>query len=214
MTRISSNTERRLIEAGKAVLFEKGFSGLTLRMVAQRAKVNLGMFAYHFKDKEDFMRQVAQEAYEEFYGSLTLGAKDQKDPVLALREALAAGTRFVRDHRQTVLVLARDLNVGHPEALRFARKNVPRHVLFLFGLIRRCRKQGRFKPMPMANLFAFIAGSIVAPSIMLGVVENVAAHIPLVKPALGLARRDALSDQAIEQRLDLMFAAVLKEAKP
>jgi AcrR family transcriptional regulator len=209
----SASTEQRLIEAGKAVLFEEGFSGLTLRKVASRAKVNLGMFAYLFKDKEDFTRRVAQQAYEEFYGSLQLGAQSQQDPVLALREAGLVLARFVRDHRQAITSLMRDLNAGHPEALRFARKNIPRHGIFLAALVKRCRSQKRIKNLPLATLLTFMAGAVLAPNQALGLIEKMAPGMPMLKAMLPAARRDISSDKAIEARLDLALAAILTEKK-
>jgi AcrR family transcriptional regulator len=209
----SASSEQRLIEAGKAVLFEEGFSGLTLRKVAARAKVNLGMFNYLFKDKDDFIRKVAQEAYDEFYGSLQLGALSQKDPMLALREAALVLARFVRDHRQAIGSLMRDLNAGHPEALRFARKNIPRHGIFLSTLVKRCRSQKRIKDLPLATLMTFMAGAVLAPNQAFGLVERMSQGMPMLKALLPVVRRDVLSDKAIEARLDLAFAAILKERK-
>ena len=209
----SASSEQRLIEAGKAVLFEEGFSGLTLRKVAARAKVNLGMFNYLFKDKDDFIRKVAQEAYDEFYGSLQLGALSQKDPMLALREAALVLARFVRDHRQAIGSLMHDLNAGHPEALRFARKNIPRHGIFLSTLVKRCRSQKRIKDLPLATLMTFMAGAVLAPNQAFGLVERMSQGMPMLKALLPVVRRDVLSDKAIEARLDLAFAAILKERK-
>jgi AcrR family transcriptional regulator len=213
MARPSTNTDRKLIEAGKCVLFEHGFSGLTLRAVAQRAKVNLGMFAYHFKDKDDFLRQVSQEAYEEFYGKLILSAEDKEDPKEALCQALRVTVHFIRDHRQTLLVMLKDINNKHPEAIRFAKKNLPRHAIFFLGLIRRCRKEGRIQSLPLGVLVSFILGSLMAPNLIFSVAEGAVSEMPLLRPVLLIAKSEVMSDKAIEQRLDLVFKAISKESK-
>jgi hypothetical protein len=171
------------------------------------------MFAYLFKDKDEFIQKVAQEAYEEFYGSLQLSAQSQQDPVLALREAALVLARFVRDHRQAIASLMRDLNAGHPEALRFARKNIPRHGIFLSTLVKRCRKQKRIKNLPLAILMTFMAGAVLAPNQALGLIERMSQGMPMLKALLPVARRDIISDKAIEARLDLALAAILLEKK-
>jgi AcrR family transcriptional regulator len=53
-----SDTDQRLVDTALEMAKHSGLSNLKLRDVAQKAGVNLGMFHYHFKTKDQFTRAV------------------------------------------------------------------------------------------------------------------------------------------------------------
>src|SRR5688572_1720742 len=131
MARPSQNTDQRLIQAARKLLPETGCSGLNLRQVAARAKVNLGMFHYHFKTKNEFLRQVLQEVYEEFFKELELEAAHYPTPKENLRAALSVFAAFARDNRRLFFALMRDAMNGEQVAQDFLRANLHRHIEIL-----------------------------------------------------------------------------------
>ena len=58
--RPSRNLDRALLAAGRELFPSRGCPGLTVREVAEAAGVNLGMFHYHFKSREAFLRALLQ----------------------------------------------------------------------------------------------------------------------------------------------------------
>ena len=58
MPRPSRNIDQLLIAAALELLPNAGTSVLTIRQVCQHAGVNLGMFHYHFKTRDVFLRAV------------------------------------------------------------------------------------------------------------------------------------------------------------
>ena len=60
MTRPSRNQDQLLIQAAKRLLPEMGISGMSLQRIADECGVNLGMFHYHFKTKDAFIRKVLE----------------------------------------------------------------------------------------------------------------------------------------------------------
>src|SRR6188472_1662401 len=97
--RPSRNLDRALLAAGRALFPTRGCSGLAIREVADAAGVNLGMFHYHFKSREAYLRALLQTMYEEMYSQLTYQADDKLGPMEALRGALRFMGRFVRANR-------------------------------------------------------------------------------------------------------------------
>ena len=95
MPRPSRNLDRLLLAAGRELLPLRGCAGLTVREVTETAGVNLGMFHYHFKSREAYLRALLQTMYEEMYSQLTYQADDKLGPMEALRGAL----RFMRASR-------------------------------------------------------------------------------------------------------------------
>lgn len=208
MVRPSRNTDQRLVQAARDLLPETGFSGLKLRKVAEKAGVNLGMFNYHFKNKQEFVRRVMQETYEEFYEKFSLEVADSSEaPEQQLRKAVLTGARFLRENRQMILSLARDAMDGDPEIVRFLEKNFHRHLAILIRLMRKCKKQGVFGDWPLPVAVVLLAGSVLAPSMMVAVVERIRFHTP-VEIVKNLLLPKVLSEKAIEARLDLALFAL------
>ena len=58
MSRPSQNADQHLIEAAQKMLKHTSLSQMNIRQVAAEAGVNLGMFHYHFKTKDQFAKAV------------------------------------------------------------------------------------------------------------------------------------------------------------
>jgi AcrR family transcriptional regulator len=207
MTRPAGDAEQRLLAAGKAILQEQGFHGLSLRSVAARAKVNVGLVSYHFGGKEAFLRQVVQEVYEEFYADFALQVEGEKDPMKALRRGLLRLGRFIRDHRVMVRSIIRDTMLGEPGAEAFTKGNMPRHGKVLVGLIKACQAKGRLMDLPIPMVMGSIMGLLAAPTLMADVMIAKVSRGGWIKLDADEVRDSILSDAALELRVDLALKA-------
>ena len=122
MPRPSRNLDRALLAAGRALLPQRGCAGLSIREVADAAGVNLGMFHYHFKSREAFLRTLLQTMYEDMYSQLTFEADEKLGPMEALRAALRFMGRFVRANRPVLARVLGDALCGEPIAVEFLRQ--------------------------------------------------------------------------------------------
>ena len=50
-----------LLQAARALIIEKGYEGVSVKELTQRAGVSIGSFYHHFKDKEDLLVQAIDE---------------------------------------------------------------------------------------------------------------------------------------------------------
>src|SRR5688572_20265236 len=106
--RPSQNLDRALLAAGRELFPQRGCAGLSIREVAEAAGVNLGMFHYHFKTREAFLRAVLQQMYEEMFSRLTFAGGLGSGPEENLRSALRVLGRFVQANRPTITRLIAD----------------------------------------------------------------------------------------------------------
>jgi len=197
MSRPSRNVDALLLTAGRELYPETGAAGLSIRKVADRAKVNLGMFHYHFRTKEQFVRQLLQAIYDEMFASLELAAS-AGPPVEALRAALNVLGRFGRDNGRLLRRLIADALAGEAVALEFLRANMPRHVRVMVALIAAAQENGTMRRMPVPQAVAFLAGSVAAPILIGGAIAE-RALVPAL--TLDLAAIIA-SDAAIAERVE------------
>ncbi len=205
MPRPSRNVDEQLLRAGRELFPVSGCAGLSLRRLTEHAGVNLGMFHYHFRTKEVFVRQLLQGLYDEMFADLAVAASPADGAIAALRRAANVIAHFVRDQHAVLRRIVADAMDGQPLAREFLRTNVPRHLAVVVALISEGQRAGLLKPMPVANAVAFLAGAVGAP-LLLG---SALADDPLADPEL--ARRldaDVLSEQAIAERIDLALAGL------
>jgi AcrR family transcriptional regulator len=208
VSRPSQNTDQRLIKAAVELIPETGFSGLSLRKVAQRAGVNLGMFTYHFKNKEEFRQRVLQELYENFYARLTLEVAKSGDPEEQLRHALTLVARYIRENRKLLLAMGRDVLEKDMLVIRFVEDNFYRHVQVIVDLVKKNRKSGQIqKNLPLPMVLVFLIANLAVPNILAAVLERTPLGVKydwLKKMFVPWV----INDAAVSRRLDLVLKAL------
>lgn len=207
MPRPSRNLDRALIAAGRSLFPARGCAGLSVREVADSAGVNLGMFHYHFKSREAFLRAVMQASYEEMFQILTLEMGRPGDTVEMLRHALQAIARFVRDNRRFLARLLSDALTGEQCAREFMRDNLPRHLNVLRGLIAKGQQEGVFVQVPVPQAMGLCAGSLAMPILAGGAMVDSGQ----LEPATArLIETTLLSNEALDQRIELALRALVQ----
>ncbi|MFI5346654.1 MAG: TetR/AcrR family transcriptional regulator [Elusimicrobiota bacterium] len=207
MPRPSAHLDKKLVAAALAMLPETGLSGLSVREVARRARVNVGMFHYHFKTREAFLNRVLSEVYADFLGTFEEAARGADDPRARLRRVLVAVARFAREHRVFYSLMIRELLNASPEMSSFAKKNFPRHASVVMALMEECRRSGVIRPLPAPALCMFAMSSMAMPNVAVTAFERNGVRKMGAKPFQEFAAM-LLSDEMIETRADMVMAAL------
>src|SRR4051812_34704940 len=147
MPRPSQNIEQALLRSGRLLYPERGSAGLSVRALTQHAGVNLGMFHYHFRTKDNFLRELLQQFYEEMYTPLTERVRHAGAPLERLRQALLFLAGFVRDHEAVLGRVFADASGGDTVAAEFLRANGPRHLRLLLALMQEAEAAGELAPL-------------------------------------------------------------------
>lgn len=206
MNRPSRQIDERLIEAGMALLPETGCAGLSVRQLTERAGVNLGMFHYHFRNKDNFIRIVLQRLYEEMFGALQLRIAPDAPALENLRGALRVLGGFALRHRALLVTLVAEAMRGEPLPAAFLRENLPRHVGVLAQLALQGQAEGAVAPLPVAQLLPFLFGSVAGPLLAGAAAERHGA------PQLVL--QSLTTEAALFERIDLALRAITVENRP
>ena len=207
MPRPSQNTDRLMIDTAKKIIYKSGISGLKIREISRKSKVNLGMFYYNFGTKDKFIQQVLKEIYDEFFSSFVLETEKDAAPVEKLRQALILLGKFARNNRSLVIAILKDVINGHKSTIEFAKNNFTKHISVMFRLISECQKKGDIVKIPLPQAVIFLAGTIAFPNLVAEVVEKVRTgklkHMPI-----NIIINKILTDEAIEQRVALAINAL------
>ena len=205
MPRPSRNLDQALLDAGRALFPARGCGAMSVREIADAAGVNLGMFHYHFKSREAFLRALMQQAYEEMFSKLTLEVGRDADPVANLRTAFFVLGRFGRDNRPFLARVLTDALSGEQCAREFLRNNMPRHLAVLHKLTAEGQKRGRIIAIPFPQVVGLCGGALMLPILMGGALLESGA---LAGPMAAAVEASFLSDEGIAQRIDLALSAI------
>lgn len=108
-------TRRRLMDAGRMLIAERGVAGLRIQEITERADVALGSFYNHFSAKEDLVEAVVSEILTDL-ASTTVDAPwgDGVDPA---EMVAVANLRFIRMAYDDPDFARLVVNLGHADAL-------------------------------------------------------------------------------------------------
>ena len=209
MPRPSRNIDQLLIDTGRALLPETGARDFSIRQITERAGVNLGMFHYHFKTRENFLSIVLQGVYEEMFTQLTFQAQADRPPLENLRAAVNVLGCFLRDNRLLLRRLLPDAIAGEPITRKFFHSNFPRHLGVMAQLVGEAQRHGVLSPLPLFQAMSFLGGAVAMPIMM----ATAAQAEGIVPPQLiGNLDEDVLSDRAIAQRVDMALKGLQAES--
>ena len=183
---------------------------MSVREVADKAGVNLGMFHYHFKTREAFLRALLQAIYEEMFAKLTLEIARPADTLSRIRFAMRALGGFGLANRQFLARIFADALTGEELARRFLRENLPRHLGVMAGLLAQGQQEGVIVPVPIPQAIGTAAGAIAMPILVAGRMVDSGVLDPLTARMLQTV---VLSPEALDQRIDLVLKALSQATK-
>ena len=210
MPRPSRNIDQALLDAGLALLPQTGCRNLSVRQVVEQAGVNLGMFHYHFRTKENFVRAVLERMYEEMFSALVLQVNASAPALTNLRNLLATLARFARKHRSLMVRLVSETMSGERLPADFLKRNVPRHLKLIAEVLAQGQREGVIVEGPLPVLIAFIVGAVAGPLLVGSALEQ---HALVASGSLPVLRSHVLSQQALARRIELVIRALSVNAE-
>ena len=184
--------------------------GLSIRQVTEHAGVNLGMFHYHFKTKDIFVRAILEQKYNDMFASLETRSRSNKSALENLRAAINLLARWGRDNRILLVHLLGDAFAGEKVALEFMQANMPRHIQVVIELLLQTQQAGDLRKLPFPQAMAFLMGGVAAPIIIGTASINSSLLPPYVRDQLEQA---VFTDAAIAERIDMALAGMAAPKK-
>lgn len=102
-------TQERIEEAFWGLLADRGFQKVTVRALSERSGINRGTFYLHAEDKYDLLSQVEDRMHQGMMGGAAIAPDGSyEDRVPSMVAPMIAGSRFVYENRERVLLLMGD----------------------------------------------------------------------------------------------------------
>ena len=103
-----SNARERILEAAKAAFSERGFDGVSMEEIAQRAGVRKPLIYYYFPSKEVLFEEVWNRALEELENHIFKEVEDENYYVKKIKKFLRAYIDFVTSRKVLSRVIEKE----------------------------------------------------------------------------------------------------------
>ena len=144
--RQAGDTRRRIVEATRQLLLRKGYSGMTIEAIAERAEVSAQSVYAIFKSKRGILTEILdQSTFGADYEDAVRQALSASDPETRLRLA-ARSARQIHDAQSATFDLLRGAGVVAPELARLEQQRERLRYERQEIMIMLLRDAGRLRP--------------------------------------------------------------------
>ncbi len=151
-----------LVQAGLAVIGERGLYETTIEHITEAADVGKGTFYAHFPSKEDLVYHLVRHGFDELIAAGRVGTPSGRTAADRLAGLIRVQSRVLSCRPDLVILLhqVRGLLILQPEARHRLRREFQRYVQFLAEECRRVLKRPRLSPGEARDLACAIAGFV------------------------------------------------------
>lgn len=206
MSRKSSHTDKKLIHEGRKLLILKGASSLSIREVALAADVNLGMFNYYFKTKENFIGLILGDIYNDFIADLEMD--DFGDELELLKNQMMVMAKFARNNRTLILSLFNDILSEEKSVQKFIRTNMKKHLFMVGVTVKKCQDNGLIVGAPLPLIVTQIAAGVGISNLVPEFIKRLSVSKPFGS-TIGVMTKELTSDKALEFRVNVTLKGLL-----
>lgn len=139
------NKRERIFQATRELLAEKGFHGLSMSVVAERAEVATGTIYRYFTDKDDLLRQLHHYVNAEAQAALFIDNDPEAPPFEQYRRFWINAFRLLTEDPVCLRCKAQYESSPHYATMKTAAEDLWQPLLDFFA---RGRSQGLFIDLP------------------------------------------------------------------
>jgi AcrR family transcriptional regulator len=209
MARPSQNIDQTLLQSGRELFPHCGCCDLSLRALTEHAQVNMGMFHYHFRSKDNFLAILLQSMYEELFQQLQAETLHPGTALQRLRQTMLLLARLLREHGGWLSRVWTDASRGDVAANQFLQKNGARHMQLILSLILQAIQDKELDDIAPMQAFTFLMGSIAAPMLIAPRVMQLGFAPDFFQEQM---KETVLSDRGIAERVDRALFALKQSA--
>lgn len=176
-------TRERLIAATIEVIVERGWGGVSTRIVAEHAGINPGVVHYHFGSIEELRRQAVTHALDEFVDAVVASTRDHTPRQIV--EASAWALEQLPESETRMFLEAMPATARDPQLRDALGGLLARYRRLLAERIRACHPRTQADPDVLAALLAASLDGLLLHRLAdpeLDVAANVAPLLTLLGP--------------------------------
>jgi AcrR family transcriptional regulator len=189
-TRRHAQSFESLVQAGLAVIGQRGLYETTVEHITEAADVGKGTFYAHFDSKEDLVFHLVRHGVDELIAASVAQRRADKTPAGRLATLILGQLQALGRRRDLVILLhqVRGLLIRQPAARQSLRQEYRRYVRFLMEECRRVLGTPNLSHADARTLACAIAGFVVGSlSFEMLVRGNRGSVLALTRPVTAFA---------------------------
>lgn len=153
-----------ILRAAQQAFGELGFTGATVKDVANRAEVSFGLVSHYFGSKQNLYLAAGFDMADRLIANLEKAASGKATGMEAIREYMTIYFAFTEEHRNRFPILLRCSPFSHMEPGVDAVKVAEKFSIFI-DILKSCVSQGMedgsIRTLPIAETALIVYGNIV-----------------------------------------------------
>lgn len=109
---MKQDVEKKIIDAARELFYEKGFTGVTVRDIANKAEVNLALLHYYFRTKEKIFEIVFNEAFTLLFRKLNRALSSEVGIFEKIKSIISSYISIATKHPQLASFIMHELSVN------------------------------------------------------------------------------------------------------
>ena len=97
--REKEHRRRQILDAARALLFQKGLNAISVNQIARQAEIAVGTIYFYFRSKEAIFAALQEEGLDLLLQDVRRALQEGADPVEQLHSMAQAYLRFSREHK-------------------------------------------------------------------------------------------------------------------
>ncbi|AKL98094.1 TetR/AcrR family transcriptional regulator [Endomicrobium proavitum] len=161
MSRPSQNIDKKLIAIGKKRMIEQGIAKLSIRSICIESKVNLGMFYYYFKTKENYIKILLETLTNDLHAYWIKESEGLSSAPEKLKRVLYLNAKMMKEKRGAFETIVKDVDFSNDFYKNIAKGLHKQFGEFFLNLIKDCKQEGYLdKNISNEILTAVIIGGV------------------------------------------------------
>ena len=196
------SSSQQFILAAEKLYPQLGYPKLSVRILAEEAKLSSGLFHHLFANKDDFISQVFAQHFDQAFGWLAPEFAANQPPIERLRQLYFQAALSLRDEVPWVTRML----IDSADNVAVAQKSMQDLVLHMFHLVRQIIAEiaPQLSDEHAINVISQLQTSILLPILA----ANTFSRIRVIPDELRQPVLQQLTDNALAQRVDWMINAL------
>lgn len=155
---MKNDAERKIIDAARELFYEKGFTGITVRDIANKAEVNLALLHYYFRTKDKIFEIVFSEAFSLLFKQLNKALSSDVDAFEKIRLIISCYITTNVKYPQLASFIMHELSVNSDFVWSIItsykeKRDINNNYAIFFEEIRKLGKEKKIKEIDPKVLF-------------------------------------------------------------
>ena len=200
-----------LLKIGTQHFLKEGSNGISVRKIAEKGKVNLGSFVYHFENKENFIHELILRNYENFLSKFNVElnlANEKISEKEKLRFLFLQMAKIEPEFSEFIYRIFIETLQGNTYLIKIFKKNLPKHAAAIIAIIKSGQEKKEFRQDMSAVELMFICMVLTfMPQVLMRRLYAFMSASPI-----NLIFEKFLSHASFEKRLDIALKGIKYES--